>query len=50
MAVLRTLDEFGVLDGIDSEDLDAFRAPKIMNTRGEEVGAVRADFRLEDRS
>ena len=50
VAVLRTLDEFGVLDGIDSEDLDAFRAPKIMNTRGEEVGAVRADFRLEDRS
>ena len=47
VAVLRTLDELGVLEGIESADLDAFRTPKITNTRGEDVGALRADFRLD---
>ncbi len=47
VALLRILDELGVLDGITSEALDAYRAPMIENTRGEDVGQIRADFDLE---
>ena len=47
VAVLSILDELGVLEGIESKNLEAFRAPKITNTRGEDVGVLRADFRLD---
>ncbi len=47
VAVLHVLDRLGVLDGIESESLNAFRRPKIMNTLGEDVGVIRADFQLE---
>ncbi len=50
VAVLHVLDELGVLDGIESESLNAFRRPNIMNTLGEEVGVIRADFQLERRA
>lgn len=47
VAVLHVLDRLGVLDGVESESLNAFRRPKIMNTLGEDVGVIRADFQLE---
>ncbi len=47
VAVLHVLDGLGVLDGIESESLDAFRRPSVTNTLGEDVGLIRADFRLE---
>ena len=47
VAVLHVLDRLGVLDGIESESLNAFRRPSVTNTRGEDVGVIRADFRLE---
>ncbi len=47
VAVLHVLDRLGVLDGIESEPLNAFRRPSVTNTLGEEVGVIRADFRLE---
>ena len=49
-AVLHVLDRLGVLDGIESERLNAFRAPSVTNTLGEDVGVIRADFRLEMRA
>ena len=47
VAVLHVLDRLGVLDGIESESLNAFRRPNVTNTLGEDVGVIRADFRLE---
>lgn len=47
VAVLHVLDRLGVLDGIESESLNAFRRPNVMNTLSEDVGAIRADFHLE---
>ena len=47
VAVLHVLDRLGVLDGIESESLNAFRRPNVMNTLGEDVGVIRADFDLE---
>ena len=47
VAVLHVLDRLGVLDGIESERLKAFRAPSVTNTLGEDVGVIRADFPLE---
>lgn len=47
VVVLHVLDQLGVLDGIESESLDTFRVPRITNTLGEDVGVIRADFRLE---
>jgi L-asparaginase II len=47
VAVLHVLDRLGVLDGIESEGLNAFRSPRVTNTLGEDVGVVRADFQLE---
>jgi len=36
-----------VLDSIEDERLNAFRASGVTNTLGENVGVIRADFRLE---
>ena len=47
VAVLHVLDRLGVLEGIESEALNAFRLPRVTNTLGEDVGVIRADFRLE---
>jgi len=47
VAVLRILTELGVLDGVDSEELDGFRAPLTISTRGVEVGDIRPEFELE---
>jgi L-asparaginase II len=50
VAVLHVLDQLGVLDGYESERLNAFRCPPVRNTLGEEVGVIRADFRLDSRA
>ena len=50
VAVLHVLDRLGVLDGIESESLNAFRRPNVVNTLGEDVGVIRADFHLEGTS
>lgn len=47
VAVLHILSELGVLDGIESEELDRFRAPPTIGTRGVEVGDIRPEFELE---
>ena len=47
VAVLHVLDRLGVLDGIESESLNVFRRPNVTNTLGEDVGVIRADFRLK---
>ena len=47
VAVLHVLGELGVLDGIESEALDRFRAPSTISTRGVAVGDVRPEFDLE---
>jgi L-asparaginase II len=46
VVVLSVLDQMGVLDGIESESLSTFRRPNVTNTLGENVGIIRADFRL----
>ena len=47
VAVLHVLTEMGVLSGIESEELERFRAPVTFNTRGEAVGTIRPEFDLE---
>jgi L-asparaginase II len=47
VAVVRILDEPGVLDGIVSEELDGFRSPPTISTRGVEVGDIRPEFDLD---
>ena len=47
VAVLHILRKLGVLDGIESEELDRFRAPPTISSRGVEVGDIRPEFELE---
>ena len=47
VAIIHILRELGVLDGIESEELDRFRAPPTISTRGVEVGDIRPEFELE---
>ena len=47
VAVLHILSDLGVLDGVDSEELDRFRAAPTISTRGVEVGDIRPEFELE---
>ena len=47
VAVLHVLTEMGALSGIESEELERFRAPVTFNTRGEAVGVIRPEFDLE---
>lgn len=47
VAVLHVLTEMGALKGIESADLERFRAPVTFNTRGEAVGSIRPEFDLE---
>ena len=46
VAILHVLDRLGVLNGIESESLNAFRRSNVMNTLSEDVGAIRDDFNL----
>ncbi len=46
VVVLHVLDRLGVLDSIEDERLNAFRAPSVTNTLSEDVGVIREDFRL----
>ena len=45
-ATLELLGEMGVLDRVELGRLDAHRVVAITNTRGEQVGEIRASFRL----
>ena len=47
VAILHILSELGTLDGIESEELDRFRAPPTISTRGVRVGDIRPEFRVE---
>jgi L-asparaginase II len=47
VALVRVLAELGALDDADVEGLARFARPRVLNTRREEVGEVRASFRLE---
>jgi L-asparaginase II len=47
VALLRVLDEIGALTPDDAEALRPLARPPIHNTRLEESGEIRADFRLE---
>jgi L-asparaginase II len=46
-AVVRVLDELGLLSPEEAAALEAFRRPQLRNTLGEVVGEVRAAFGLE---
>ena len=43
-AVIRALDELGLLSPAESEALDPFRRPEIRNSRGDVVGEIRGTF------
>jgi L-asparaginase II len=49
VALVRVLEELGVLDGDDLKVLESYRRVPLVNRRGELVGHVEADFRLEHR-
>ena len=46
VALVRVLAELGVLSGADVEALREHANPTLRNTRGEEVGEIRAAFDL----
>jgi L-asparaginase II len=46
-AIVRVLEELGVLRPDEVERLRPFARPEVLNTRSETVGEIRADFRLQ---
>ena len=47
VALVRVLEEMGLLEADQLGALQAHRSPTVLNTRGEEVGRIVAGFRLE---